>query len=71
MVGIGTVLADDPSLTVKSPEYKAERQRSGRPEHPVRIVIDSGGRTPPNAAILPKGTGCVSWPYRNRPILRG
>ena len=57
MVGIGTVLADDPSLTVKSPEYKAERQRSGRPEHPARVVIDSGARTPPDAAILTKGDG--------------
>jgi 2,5-diamino-6-(ribosylamino)-4(3H)-pyrimidinone 5'-phosphate reductase len=57
MVGIGTVLADDPSLTVKSPAHKAERQRSGRPEHPVRVIIDSGARTPPDAAILNKGDG--------------
>ena len=57
MVGIGTVLADDPSLTVKSPDHKAERRQSGRPEHPVRVVIDSGGRTPPDASILVKGDG--------------
>jgi 2,5-diamino-6-(ribosylamino)-4(3H)-pyrimidinone 5'-phosphate reductase len=57
MVGIGTVLADDPSLTVKSPDLMAERQRSGRPEHPARVVIDSGARTPPEAAILNKGGG--------------
>ena len=32
MVGIGTVLADDPSLTVKNPDHRRERQRSGKPE---------------------------------------
>jgi 2,5-diamino-6-(ribosylamino)-4(3H)-pyrimidinone 5'-phosphate reductase len=57
MVGIGTVLADDPSLTVKSPEYKRERQNRGKPEHPVRVVIDSEARTPPDASILTKGEG--------------
>ncbi|HVP96359.1 2,5-diamino-6-(ribosylamino)-4(3H)-pyrimidinone 5'-phosphate reductase [Methanoregula sp.] len=57
MVGIGTVLADDPSLTVKNPDLKAERQQGGRPEHPVRVVIDSGARIPPEAAILNKGDG--------------
>ena len=39
MVGIGTVLADDPSLTIKSPDLKKERLDSGRPEHPVRVEI--------------------------------
>ncbi len=57
MVGIGTIIADDPSLTIKNPDYKRERQRSGRPEHPVRIVIDSDARTPPDAAVLTKGEG--------------
>lgn len=57
MVGIGTVIADDPSLTVKDPGLKAERQREGQPEHPVRVVIDGRARTPPEAAILNKGDG--------------
>jgi 2,5-diamino-6-(ribosylamino)-4(3H)-pyrimidinone 5'-phosphate reductase len=57
MVGIGTVLADDPSLTVKNPDYKRERQSSGRPEHPVRVVIDSQARVPLDAAVLTKGEG--------------
>jgi 2,5-diamino-6-(ribosylamino)-4(3H)-pyrimidinone 5'-phosphate reductase len=57
MVGIGTVLADNPSLTVKSDGLKKERVRAGRPENPVRIVIDSRGRTPPGADILRKGAG--------------
>lgn len=57
MVGIGTVLADDPSLTIKSPDLKEQRLKEGRPEHPVRVVIDSRARTPPDASILTKGDG--------------
>ncbi len=57
MVGIGTVLADDPSLTVKSDARIDARARNGKPEHPVRIVVDSKGRTPPDAKILHKGPG--------------
>jgi 2,5-diamino-6-(ribosylamino)-4(3H)-pyrimidinone 5'-phosphate reductase len=57
MVGIGTVLADDPSLTIKSADRIAERVRNGKPEHPVRIVVDSQARTPPDAKILHKGSG--------------
>jgi 2,5-diamino-6-(ribosylamino)-4(3H)-pyrimidinone 5'-phosphate reductase len=57
MVGIGTVLADDPSLTVKSPERISARVKSGRSEHPVRIVVDSNARTPHDAKILHKGSG--------------
>jgi 2,5-diamino-6-(ribosylamino)-4(3H)-pyrimidinone 5'-phosphate reductase len=44
LVGIGTVLADDPKLTVK-PEF-------ARGSHPLRIVVDSDGRTPPEAHVL-------------------
>ena len=57
MVGIGTVLADDPSLTVKSPDLTAMRIARGMAGHPVRIVVDSMARTPPHASILHKGEG--------------
>lgn len=57
MVGIGTVLADDPSLTVKSPERKAARKASGKSENPVRIIVDSAARTPQDADIFKKGEG--------------
>ncbi len=57
MVGIGTVLADDPSLTVKSPDLTAMRVARGMPGNPVRIVVDSRARTPPDASILHKGEG--------------
>jgi 2,5-diamino-6-(ribosylamino)-4(3H)-pyrimidinone 5'-phosphate reductase len=57
MVGIGTVLADDPSLTVKAEECRNNRLKRGAPEHPVRIVVDSRARIPPDASILRKGSG--------------
>ena len=57
MVGIGTVLADDPSLTVKGEECRKHRQTRGVCEHPIRIVVDSRARTPPGAAILHTGPG--------------
>jgi len=57
MVGIGTVLADDPSLSVKSEECRKYRRNRGWNEHPVRVVVDSAGRTPPEASILHKGEG--------------
>lgn len=57
MVGIGTVLADDPSLTVKSEENRKSRLSRGADPHPVRIVVDSHARTPVNAKVLHKEAG--------------
>ena len=44
LVGVGTVLADDPQLTVRA---------LPRGRDPVRIVVDSGLRTPAKARVLP------------------
>lgn len=41
-VGIGTILADDPALTI----------RPHSPRQPVRVVFDSRGRTPDGARVL-------------------
>jgi 2,5-diamino-6-(ribosylamino)-4(3H)-pyrimidinone 5'-phosphate reductase len=57
MVGVGTVLADDPSLRVKSASSREARRKRGQPEEPLRIVADSRARTPPSARIL--GAGCI------------
>jgi len=45
LIGIGTILADDPSLTVKQAYVPGAR-------NPTRIVLDSMGRTPVNAKVL-------------------
>lgn len=57
MVGIGTVLADDPSLTVKSEKRRAERKQAGLDENPIRVIIDSTARVPLDADIFKKGEG--------------
>jgi 2,5-diamino-6-(ribosylamino)-4(3H)-pyrimidinone 5'-phosphate reductase len=57
MVGIGTMLADNPSLTVKSHARRLERKQAGLEENPVRIVVDSRARTPLEADIFIKGEG--------------
>ncbi|HTY91522.1 MAG TPA: 2,5-diamino-6-(ribosylamino)-4(3H)-pyrimidinone 5'-phosphate reductase [Methanocella sp.] len=57
MVGIGTVVADDPSLTVKSEERRKRRVAQGKDENPVRIVVDSKARIPLTADVFKKGVG--------------
>ncbi len=44
LVGVNTVLADDPSLTARLPE--------GRGKDPIRIIVDSSARTPTAAKVL-------------------
>jgi 2,5-diamino-6-(ribosylamino)-4(3H)-pyrimidinone 5'-phosphate reductase len=57
MVGIGTLLADNPSLTVKSQERRNARKAAGKSENPVRIIVDSSARIPLDADIFKKGEG--------------
>lgn len=47
LVGAGTVLADDPSLTVRLP--------NGPWKQPTRVVMDSTGRSPVSAAVFAPG----------------
>ena len=57
MVGVGTILADNPSLTVKSEKRREERRKARKDENPLRIVVDNQARTPVDAEILNRGEG--------------
>lgn len=52
MVGIGTVLADDPRLTVDSEDRRAARTDRGEQPNPTRVVVDTRARTPLEARVL-------------------
>lgn len=43
LVGVGTVISDDPHLTVKGLDYDS---------NPIRIILDPHGRTPDEAQVL-------------------
>lgn len=51
LTGVGTVLQDNPSLTVRA-ESLAMQQTDGELRQPLRLVLDSALRTPPTAKIL-------------------
>jgi diaminohydroxyphosphoribosylaminopyrimidine deaminase/5-amino-6-(5-phosphoribosylamino)uracil reductase len=53
MVGVGTVIADDPLLTVRLPGL-AERS-------PIRIVLDTHLRTPPTARLVASAREHPTW----------
>ena len=53
MVGVGTVLADDPQLTVRLPGME---DRS-----PVRVILDSRLRTPPAAQVVATASEVPTW----------
>jgi diaminohydroxyphosphoribosylaminopyrimidine deaminase/5-amino-6-(5-phosphoribosylamino)uracil reductase len=46
LTGVGTVLADDPSLNVRSTEYNPHDRQ------PLRVVLDSSLRSPPTMHML-------------------
>ena len=43
LVGVGTIIADDPHLTIKNANYE---------ENPIRIILDTNGRIPDSARVL-------------------
>ncbi|MDZ7702690.1 MAG: 2,5-diamino-6-(ribosylamino)-4(3H)-pyrimidinone 5'-phosphate reductase [Halobacteriales archaeon] len=52
MVGVETVLADDPSLTVDDLDGLEDTESPRPAAQPARVVADSRGRTPTDARVL-------------------
>lgn len=55
MVGGKTLLEEDPKLTVKSEELRAERVASGRTPHPIKVGIVTEARLKPDSQFLNEG----------------
>lgn len=49
MVGVGTILSDDPALTTRLPE--------GRGRDAAAVIVDSRARTPPGASVFRRQAG--------------
>lgn len=52
MVGIGTVLSDNPRLTIKDDKLRKEREKNGLTANPLRVIVDSRCRIPPDSETL-------------------
>lgn len=54
LVGVNTVLADNPRLTARDPASK-------RPDRPVKVIVDSHLRTPSSARCLSRQSLAPTW----------
>ena len=64
VVGIGTVLADDPRLTVRGGQGEPVEQQ------PLRVIVDSDGRTPLDATVASDGGRTLVACLRMEPAAR-
>jgi diaminohydroxyphosphoribosylaminopyrimidine deaminase/5-amino-6-(5-phosphoribosylamino)uracil reductase len=64
-VGIGTVLADDPRLTVRDVAGNLA------PRQPLRVVLDTSGRTPAEAAVLDEAAPTLVLTAADLPVVDG
>ncbi|MDW7989792.1 MAG: 2,5-diamino-6-(ribosylamino)-4(3H)-pyrimidinone 5'-phosphate reductase [Archaeoglobaceae archaeon] len=55
MVGIGTILSDNPKLNVKNEDLRKKRVINGKNPNPTKIVVDSECRIPENAEVFSMG----------------
>jgi len=59
LVGVGTALTDDPSLTTRL-------QTSAQGRDPLRVVLDAGLRLPATAKMLQQDSGAPTWIFCSR-----
>jgi diaminohydroxyphosphoribosylaminopyrimidine deaminase/5-amino-6-(5-phosphoribosylamino)uracil reductase len=55
MIGVGTVIADDPLLTNRQPGCESR--------NPVRVILDADARTPPEARLVTTASKLPTWVF--------
>jgi len=57
VVGVGTVLADDPRLTTRDPDFRPFPEMKEPPplKDPLPVVFDTEAKTPPEANVVARG----------------
>ncbi|MEW6659017.1 MAG: bifunctional diaminohydroxyphosphoribosylaminopyrimidine deaminase/5-amino-6-(5-phosphoribosylamino)uracil reductase RibD [Thermodesulfobacteriota bacterium] len=64
LVGVGTIIADDPQLTTRLPSRKTENRKpktENRFKDPIRIVLDSRLRLALSARLLHLDSAAATW----------
>jgi diaminohydroxyphosphoribosylaminopyrimidine deaminase/5-amino-6-(5-phosphoribosylamino)uracil reductase len=61
LTGVGTVLADNPSMTIRLHSEQAEHKDTG--PQPLRIIVDSSLKTPTDAKILAGGNVLIAFAH--------
>jgi len=59
VTGVGTVLHDDPSLTIRAKELGLENAAEIAARQPLRVVVDSQLKTPSDAKVLSAGASTL------------
>ncbi len=62
LVGVNTVLSDDPRLNVRLPGYRGRQ--------PLKVVLDAARRTPPEARIFSSGSTLIFTAWTARAVRR-
>jgi 5-amino-6-(5-phosphoribosylamino)uracil reductase len=62
LVGAGTIRADNPRLAVRSDSRRSARLASGRPEHPLRVVLTTAGDLDPASRVFTASTVVYTTP---------
>lgn len=61
LVGVNTVIADDPQLTTRMPTKDQRPKTEGRFKDPIRIILDSRLRLPLSARLLHLDSPAPTW----------
>lgn len=70
VVGVGTVLADNPRLTIDDATAREHPVTDGEPTQPARVVVDSRGRAPLDARVFDTSASSITLVSESAPTAR-